>query len=160
MKIVNHRATAQFQIAQSGELLRAFARLIFCSPCRILRARALRCAAANTNQERDAQYRFHILPFLRNVFLAWPFPKTLSPLSLARPLSLCEYTRAFPVFHTEYLKIRPQSEMLLFLLLLEVFDDDSFGPHGSGFLVSLRRVRACASRDCSRASGKYSSLGL
>jgi hypothetical protein len=63
-----------------------------------------------------------MLPFLRTVFLA--FPKTLSPLLLSLPLGHCEYTRAFPVFHTEYLKIRPQSEMLLFLLRLEVSDDD------------------------------------
>jgi hypothetical protein len=49
-------------------------------------------------------------------FHAGPFRKTDHPFSSSLPFGHCEYTRTFPIFHTEYLKIRPQSEMLLFLL--------------------------------------------
>jgi hypothetical protein len=116
LKILDHGPASQFQIAQSGELLRAFGRLFLRSLRRPLRVRRFRRAAQDTNQERDAQCRFHIPPFLRDVSFGRALPKTLPSFTLLPSLGPCEYTRTFWIFHTEYLKIRPQSEMLFFLL--------------------------------------------
>jgi len=49
-------------------------------------------------------------------FYARSLRKVPLPFSSSLSFGHCEYTRTFPIFHTEYLKIRPQSEMLFFLL--------------------------------------------
>jgi hypothetical protein len=103
-------------------LLRALGRLFFCGRRRATSSRKLGlcCAGENTDQKHNAQCCFHIFPLLPGVLFARPSSKTFRIFSPSLPLSPCEYTRTIRNFHTEYLKILLQSEMLRFPFRKEI----------------------------------------